>query len=104
MLGGLEFERDGLLEIEDGRAVRGEVAAVWCLPFVVLLGEDRADESEDRVIVGERADDVDAPPNLLVDPLERVRGPDFSPVMAGEGGVGGRVVLGVGEHRGGFGQ
>jgi len=28
MLGGLEFERDGLLEIEDGRAVHGEVAAV----------------------------------------------------------------------------
>ena len=28
MLGGLELERDGLLEIEDGRAVHGEVAAV----------------------------------------------------------------------------
>ncbi len=28
MLGGLEFERDGLLEIEDGRTVHGEVAAV----------------------------------------------------------------------------
>jgi hypothetical protein len=28
MLGGLEFERDVLLEIEDGRAVHGEVAAV----------------------------------------------------------------------------
>ena len=28
MLGGLKFERDGLLEVEDGRAVHGEVAAV----------------------------------------------------------------------------
>jgi hypothetical protein len=28
MLGGLEFERDVLLEVEDGRAVHGEVAAV----------------------------------------------------------------------------
>jgi hypothetical protein len=28
MLGGLEFERDGLLEVEGVRAVHGEVAAV----------------------------------------------------------------------------
>ena len=28
MFGGLEFERDGLAEVEDGRAVHGEVAAV----------------------------------------------------------------------------
>jgi hypothetical protein len=28
MLGALEFERDGLLEVEDGRTVHGEVAAV----------------------------------------------------------------------------
>jgi hypothetical protein len=28
MLGGLEFERDCLLEVEDGRVVHGEVAAV----------------------------------------------------------------------------
>ena len=28
MLGGLEFERDVLLEVEDGRVVHGEVAAV----------------------------------------------------------------------------
>jgi hypothetical protein len=28
VFGGLEFERDVLLEIEDGRAVHGQVAAV----------------------------------------------------------------------------
>ena len=28
MFGGLEFEGEGLLEIEDGHAVHGEVAAV----------------------------------------------------------------------------
>ena len=70
----------------------------------MLLGEDRADESEDRVVVGEHADDVGAPFDLLVDPLERVRGPDLAPVMPGEDGVGGHVVHRVREHGGGFGQ
>ena len=64
----------------------------------MLLGEDRTDESEDCVVVGEHADDVGAPFGLLVDPIERVRGPDLAPVMPGENGVGGHIVLRVREH------
>ena len=70
----------------------------------MLLGEDRADESEDRVVVGEHADDVGGPLDLLVDPLERVRRADLAPVMPGEDGVGGHVVLRVRECAGGFEQ
>ncbi len=58
MLGSLKFERNVLLEIEDGRTVHGEVAAVGRLPFVVLFGEGYSDEADDRVVVGEDADDV----------------------------------------------
>ena len=104
MFGGLDFERDGLLEVEVSRVAHGEVAAVRCLPLVVLLGEDCADEPEDCVVVGEHADDVGAPLDLLFDPLERVRGPDLAPVMPGEDGGAGHIVLRVREHAGGFGQ
>jgi hypothetical protein len=50
----------------------------------VLFSEDRADESEHCVVVGDDADDVGPPFDLLVDPLERVRGPDLAPVMGGK--------------------
>lgn len=61
MFAGLGPKRDCLLEVERECAIRGEVAAVGCLPIVVLLGMDCADESECRIIVGgEHADDVGA--------------------------------------------
>ena len=46
--------------------------AVLALPLVVLFEEDRADQADDRVLVGEDADDVGAPLHLLVEALERV--------------------------------
>jgi hypothetical protein len=39
------------------------------LPLVVLLGEHRADQADDRLAVGEDPDDVGAPADLLVQPL-----------------------------------
>jgi hypothetical protein len=39
-------------------------------PFVVLLGEQRADQADDRGPVGEDADDVGAAANLAVQALE----------------------------------
>jgi hypothetical protein len=45
---------DGLGAGED---VESEVAAAFG-PFVVLFGEDRANEPDDRAAVGEEADDV----------------------------------------------
>jgi len=35
----------------------------------VLFGQHGADESDQRVAVGEDADDVGAPPDLLVEPF-----------------------------------
>ncbi len=39
---------------------------------VVLFGEDRADQADDRGSVGEDADDIGAAADLLVEPLEQV--------------------------------
>jgi len=68
MLGGLEFERDEPLDVEYGRALHGEGAAVCGLPLVVLLGEDRADESEHGDVVRKHAKDVGAPIDLWARP------------------------------------
>jgi len=49
-----------------GEGVEAEVAALLG-PFVVLFGEDGADEADDRVAVGEDADDVGAASDLAVE-------------------------------------
>jgi hypothetical protein len=51
-----------------GQDVEAEVAAALG-PVVVLLGEDGADEADDRIAVGEDADDVGAAAYLAVEPL-----------------------------------
>ena len=63
-----------------------EVAAVGAVPFVVLLDQDVPGEAQQRGGVRERADDVGAAFDLLVDPLEGVRGPDLTPVLLRETG------------------
>ena len=40
-------------------------------PFVVLLGQHRTDQADDRVTAGEDAHHVGAAPDLLVQPLLR---------------------------------
>jgi hypothetical protein len=104
MLGGLELERDCLFDVEAERAVHCEVAAVCCLPFVVLFGEDGAGEPEYVIVVGESADDVDTPFDLLVQPLERVGATALAPVTPDAHGVGGHVVLRVLNHASGYQQ
>lgn len=64
MLGGLKFERDRLAGSAGNCPVHSEIAAVRRLPFVVLFGEDLADEREDAVVVEEHAADVGAPLEL----------------------------------------
>jgi len=44
-----------------------------------LLREDGADEPDDRFAVGEDTDDVRTTLDLLVEPFERVVGPDLLP-------------------------
>jgi hypothetical protein len=52
----------------------------------VLFGQHCADEADQSVAVGEDADDVGAPPDLLVEPLPGVVGPDLAPDLFGERG------------------
>ena len=46
--------------------------AVRQLPFIVLLKQYRADQPNDRGLIGEDADHIGAPLDLLVEPLERI--------------------------------
>ena len=48
-----------------GEGIEAEVAALLC-PFVVLLGEDGADEADDALAVREDTDDVGAAADLAV--------------------------------------
>jgi hypothetical protein len=82
-------DRDHLLGLLDrvGEGLRdrfGAHVAAGDGPFVVLFGEDGADEPDDRRAVGEDADDVGAAADLLVQPLERVVRPELAPVLLGE--------------------
>jgi hypothetical protein len=54
----------------------------------VLLGQDGADEADDRVPVGEDADHVGAAADLLVEPCVGVVRPDLPPDLLGERGEG----------------
>ena len=67
-------------------ALEAEEAASFG-PFVVLLGEDGADEAGDGVAVGEDPDDVGAAADLPVQPFLRVVGPDLAPDGFGEARV-----------------
>jgi hypothetical protein len=62
---------------EQGHGGFGEVAAVAGLPLVVGFDEHGAGQAQQRVGVGEHADDVGAAFDFLVQPLERVGGPDL---------------------------
>ena len=64
-----------------GEDVEAEVAAAFD-PFVVLFGQDRADQADQRVAVGEDADDVGAAADLPVEAFLGVVGPDLAPDLA----------------------
>ena len=93
-----------VLLIEDRlQRVVAEVAAAD-EPFVVLLDDDAGGEPDQGAVVGEDADDVGAPTDLAVDPLERVGRAQLRPVVGGEGVEGEQVLLGLLEQRRDLGQ
>jgi hypothetical protein len=79
-------------------------------PFVVLLGQDRADEADDGAAAGEDADHIGSPADFLVEPFLRVAGPDLAPDLTGEGSevisanLCDLAVLEMGEDKGGAGD
>ena len=84
----------GLCRCQDQRHRLDRQVAALDQPLVVLLGEQRADEPDHGVVVGEDPDDVGAAADLLVDPLQRVRGPQLGPVLGREAVEGDQVLLG----------
>src|SRR4051812_50218041 len=74
--------------------VESEVAAAFG-PFVVLLGQDSADQADDGGPVGEDADHVGAAADLAVEPFVGVVGPDLAPHLLRERGEGEDVGPGV---------
>ena len=60
---------------------QGHVAGALHGPFIVLLEQDRTDQSGDGILVGEDADNVSAPLDLSVEPFQRVGAVDLGPVV-----------------------
>jgi hypothetical protein len=56
--------------LEECHGAFGQVTAVSGLPFVVHVGQDRPDQADEGVAVGEDADDVGAALDLSVQPLD----------------------------------
>jgi hypothetical protein len=69
--------------VELGHGVFGEVAALGDGPFVVGLDDDCGDEAGDRGVVGEDADDLGAPLDLGVQPLQVGIGPGRGAALSG---------------------
>ncbi len=73
-------------------------------PFVVLLDQDRADETNDGVFVGKVADDVGAVLDLTVDALDGVGRTDLVPMLLGKVEKSEPIDFGIVEQRGKLGQ
>lgn len=82
---------------------QSEVSAAFG-PFIGLLGQDRADEPDDGLSVGEDHYSVGAAPDLAIEPFIRVVRPDLSPDVIGESGEHEQVLTGVTEMVGDLGQ
>ena len=80
--------------VGDGPARRGRGSG-GLGPYVVLLGQHRADQPDECVSVGEDADDVGAPADLAVEPLGGVVRPDLALKLLGERGEGQHVGAGA---------
>ena len=61
----------------------------------MLFGQYRADEADQGVAVGEDADDIGAPADLLVEPFLGVVGPNLAPDLFGEGSELQQVLPGI---------
>ncbi|EXS68266.1 transposase [Sphingobium sp. Ant17] len=64
-------------------------------PFVVLFQKDSADETGDGFFVGEDADDISAPLDLAIEPLDRIVAVQLGTVLGGERHIGQHIFLGI---------
>jgi hypothetical protein len=70
--------------VEQRHGAFGEIAAIAGLPFVVDVGQDGADETDDGGVVGEDTHEAGPALYFLVEPCERVGRSDLGPVAAGK--------------------
>ena len=63
---------------------QGHVPGALNGPFVVLLEQEGADQTDDRVVVGEDADHVGPALDLAVETLDRIRAVELGLVLVGE--------------------
>ena len=68
-----------------GEDVEAEVAARLD-PFVMLFGQDGADEADKRVTVGEDTNDISAAPDFLVEPFLGIVRPYLASSLFGKRG------------------
>lgn len=73
-------------------------------PLIVLFEQDRADQADDGILVGEDADHFGPPFDLAVEAFDRVGGVQLGPVLRGERHVDEHVGLGLVEESGKLGQ
>ena len=59
-----------------------------------MFEHEGSDETDDSAFVGKDSDDLGAPFDLAVEPLDGVCAGDLGPVLLGEGGVGRDVLAG----------
>ena len=83
---------------------QGHVASTLDRPFVVLLEQDRPDQTDDGVLVGEDADDIGAPLDLAVEALDRVGRVQLGAVLRRKAHIGEHVGLGFIHEDGKLGQ
>src|SRR5215469_3233031 len=92
---------DGIVTQGCGRFQR-HVAGALNWPFIVLLEQDRTDETCDGLIIGEDADDIGAALDLAVQPFDRVCRVQLGPSRRRKCHIGQHVALGVVHELGEF--
>jgi hypothetical protein len=77
------WQTDGCIIADGAESFQAHVASLYCL-FVVLLGQDGADQAYDRDLVGEDADHIGAALDLPIQPFEWIGAVDLGTVLLGE--------------------
>jgi hypothetical protein len=65
------------------------------LPFAVSFKQDRPNEANNAVLVGEDSDDIGAALHLLLEPLQWIAAVELGAVLCKKGHVGEHIGLGV---------
>ena len=71
---------DGWIIAQGRDGFQRHVAGALNRPFIVLLEQDRTDETNDGFLIGEDADHFGSPLDLAIKALDRIGGVQFGPM------------------------